>query len=327
MSFNELKFLTGNLINNLEKLKVFSVQSNKLVYIHVDFFEKLTNLEKLYLNSNQLKIISIEFQHLCNLKELDLSFNLIYSISNNSFEKNDHLRMLYLNNNNITNVNIFNSLKNLKHLRLQSNNISNINRAFKNIVQIEAINLSKNTITTLKSFDFEDLHKLVFLDLSNNLISEIKANAFKGTCSINYFQFSNNLINFEYSNCKSKTYIENIKNNIILIIFCSIFSIVIFVLIVYIFFIKRKSNNLIKLIKIENRKNIIKRVKSKQIRRYILIKSISDPTCKQTCFKKIYISKSLSYPLMHNLKYEPIKITFKSRTRRRIKRVKAKTSF
>ena len=111
-------------------------------------------MEKLYLNSNQLKIISIEFQHLSNLKELDLSFNLIYSISNNSFEKNDHLRMLYLNNNNITNVNIFNSLKNLKHLRLQSNNISNINRAFKNIVQIEAINLSKNTITTLKSFDF-----------------------------------------------------------------------------------------------------------------------------------------------------------------------------
>jgi len=332
LSFNELQFLSGNLLNNLNKLKVFSVQSNKLNYIHVDFFKRSSSLEKIYLNSNNLKTISNQFQHLSNLKELDLSFNFINFISNDSFSKNKQIQILYLNNNNVTNIDILASLINLKHLRLHSNNISSVNRAFKNLVKIEAINLNNNKIKKIESFDFEDLNFLVFLDLSNNLINKIEINAFKGTCSINYFQFLNNIITYEYQNCKSKIYLENLKNNYILIFFCVVFGLVILGLCVFIVLNKTKSNNhQIRFEKIENSKKLShrKRFKHKKIKRIIVIKSFSDPLCKKSCIKKCYITKSVSYPLVNRYKYKPIKksITIKKNKKQKykIRRVKALT--
>jgi Leucine-rich repeat (LRR) protein len=123
-------------------------------------------------NSNYFYINKTTFEGLINLKELNLSFNIIKQINISSNLNN--LLILDLKKNDIskTESKNFFILDNMIRLDLSDNNLQEFDskNIFSSNNQLEELYLSYNN---LKSFDFSGLKKLQVLDLKNNNISKI----------------------------------------------------------------------------------------------------------------------------------------------------------
>ncbi|CAK88466.1 unnamed protein product (macronuclear) [Paramecium tetraurelia] len=129
-------------------------------------------LENLGVSNNQLEgVHRIQLQ---KLLKLDLSFNRITGlilgsrqIQHLNLENNKLLKVAYYLQ---LQIDFLNNLKDLKYLNLGGNHIEKIDFLVFN-VQLEELNIRRNTISTLKG-SFSNTKKLKILDASNNLISD-----------------------------------------------------------------------------------------------------------------------------------------------------------
>lgn len=110
-----LKSLPADMISSVQELYM---DSNELTEIP-DYIKKLSNLEKLDLSFNKIRVIPMRiFETLTKLDTLIISFNKIQCIQKSSFAGLSKLRMLSLYGNDISTIpdGSFKDLKSLSHM-------------------------------------------------------------------------------------------------------------------------------------------------------------------------------------------------------------------
>jgi len=168
-------------------------------------FDKLVNLEYLYLQKNELSKIQ-NLEHLKYLKILNLGNNNIEKIENLDSLRN--LEELILSNNKIIKIENLN-LKNLKKLSIDRNYITDI-RNLEGLNTLESLNLSNNNISEIA--ELKKLNKLKYLTLSHNKINKI--NGLQNLHNLIMLQLNDNYI-IEISGLESQINLKvlNLTNN------------------------------------------------------------------------------------------------------------------
>ena len=146
-------------------------------------------LEKLYINDNRLKHLSLSmFAQTPRLKLLDLAQNMIQVRQEHRFPVLKALDWLDLSENQLTRVpaDLLRALTNLTKLHLQINNIVSIDaEAFQSNKKLTEINLSRNRLSRVNEWLFTGLHSLrsLYLD-GNEMIEELPVTLFQDLNSL-----------------------------------------------------------------------------------------------------------------------------------------------
>ncbi|KAE9415552.1 hypothetical protein Angca_002700, partial [Angiostrongylus cantonensis] len=185
--------LAGNQIKSIDdndaflymgSLVHFDLSYNQIEEIEQKSIEKLTRLEKLYLQNNKLRRFPLHVgEGLQSLRQLNLDNNLIETLPNYALISAYRLESFSIAGNRIHSISdkVFHSnySKRLKSLNLSGNRISVIPKgAFQNLEQLQVLKLDKNQLRIIDSLAFSELPSLRHLDLSNNAIVQILPQAF-----------------------------------------------------------------------------------------------------------------------------------------------------
>ncbi|CAI5441422.1 unnamed protein product [Caenorhabditis angaria] len=209
--------LAGNRITNMSDVHIFE-QMTSLIYIDVSFnrikfvsprvFEKIKNLESLFLQNNQLKNFPSLFR-MEKLRHLMLDNNQIQKIDNFSLSDLPKIATSFSrwqpNNNNYRKCELstkysiklvffqmFGSSE-LKSLNLAHNKISTItSRSFSDLDNLQQLKLSHNEIRIIPSMAFSNLRNLRYLDLSHNRIIKILPSALFQLPALDILHFDHN---------------------------------------------------------------------------------------------------------------------------------------
>ncbi|XP_041857589.1 toll-like receptor 8 [Melanotaenia boesemani] len=189
---NCLKGIPGNLPVSVE---ILDLHNNKIMYLDNNSFAGLTNLTQLVLSRNcymwnpckkNVQIMDNTFTGMTKLEALDLSFNNLSQVPQGLPQS---LIILNLGSNKIQHMykGDFQGLQNLQVLSIQGNcprchnapfpcvpcpNVSLVidADAFKNLTQLEQLNLGGNSLQYLNPSWFEKLNKLKRLSVSFNFL-------------------------------------------------------------------------------------------------------------------------------------------------------------
>ncbi|CAL2032446.1 unnamed protein product [Caenorhabditis brenneri] len=200
--------LAGNRINNMSDIHIFEnmpfltyvdVSFNRIRFISPRVFEKLNNLESLFLQNNQLshfpslfrleklrhlmldnnqiqKIDNFSLADLPKLQHLSLAGNQIDIITENTFANLRSLRYLDISNNRIIKIlpSALYQLPALDVLHLDQNNLNEIDRdAFRSFSDLQSLKLSHNAFRRFSCEFLGSISQVHQLDLSSNQINEI----------------------------------------------------------------------------------------------------------------------------------------------------------
>ncbi|XP_050404704.1 leucine-rich repeat-containing protein 70 [Patella vulgata] len=151
--------------------------------------------EILDLRSNSIsRVTKSSFQNFTQLKKLQLDFNKITKLEAGTFNNLPYLEIIGLGTNSISTIQkgVFWHLPSVKSIDLTNNFIINLSEGFKNITNINRIDLHGNRIQNIKNEDFRDTTSLLDLILSNNKITQIKRNAFRSLIKLAYLSIKGN---------------------------------------------------------------------------------------------------------------------------------------
>ncbi|CAF3754613.1 unnamed protein product [Rotaria socialis] len=176
LSQNNINSLKENFL--LKNLKILDLSSNGIQIIEKNFFEKISSIEKLYLQNNEINSLQLTFLTILNsLKELNLDFNRLTFLPESLFQFNTKLTYLSLQGNDLnylTNKSL-RGLKNLIYLNLARNRLQlqSNQQPFQDLNSLEILNLDRNIHLNLSKLIFQGLEtNLMELSLQNcNLTS------------------------------------------------------------------------------------------------------------------------------------------------------------
>ncbi|XP_044730264.1 protein artichoke-like [Chrysoperla carnea] len=234
LSYNQLKSLPSKMFEGNVQLRVLNISHNAITNILRETFARLPDLVQLNLGQNRLTIIKNIFTSLTQLKEINLSGNLIEDIESNTFLENVNLKRVDLDGNPISQLkpdsfrsdlsgiatksslhsssilelnfarcnfkvlknDFFLHLRRLKTLRIYANAISDFESddIFKDTVRLEHLNLSYNNIKSLPSGILRYLRNLLFLSLHQNQITDLPENLFERNAKLKDLFLSYNQI-------------------------------------------------------------------------------------------------------------------------------------
>lgn len=172
---NEIHFIQPGLFKDMTDLKVLDLSRNHLNVCALSKINigTLRAVESLDLSSNGLYTGMTDYFLADSpyLENLSLDSNSITKISQNTFSGSLSLTKISLHNNVILEIEdgAFDSLHRLTELDLSKNSITCITDF--NLLNLEVLNLSKNSIELFQSSTATDFFKLVHLDLSENKMS------------------------------------------------------------------------------------------------------------------------------------------------------------
>jgi hypothetical protein len=226
---HNMNLTVANGVDKFEKLEILNLPNNCIKNFGGFEFD-MTNLKELNLSRNRMEHLPT-IKTLTNLEILDLSYNLIESLSmlvydfnlfpqlrtlnlnNNKFGKflslsavqnNIYLENLFLQNNEIEEIFPFEKSLSVKKLCLQNNKMKSIVSLRRNLKSIEVLDLSNNQNLELWKNEFKEMDNLKILYLNNaNMNKNIKEGVFESviilkTLSINENQLTMlNLDDFE----------------------------------------------------------------------------------------------------------------------------------
>ncbi|KAI4498459.1 hypothetical protein M0802_006394 [Mischocyttarus mexicanus] len=174
LSFQSFKannrFLTRGFLNGISNVKEFVLSHNSFVNISNEFFADFPELVKLDLSHNNLLELKDIFDVIPKLKYLDLSYNLINSMSSTLFYKLENLEYLNLGYNPIGFIlgSTFDKQISLKNLNLRATNKHPVpisSDLFKELKNVETIDISYNSFISIPKKLFNEninLRKLFF---------------------------------------------------------------------------------------------------------------------------------------------------------------------
>lgn len=151
------------------------------------------SLKEFYLIESKVGNINFQLSSMKNLNKIDLTNNLINQASLTS----GSVTQLILEQNKISSVDRdwFKNLANLNLLNLAKNSLSKISKeTFKDLLKLEILDLSENSIVEFDEHTFVKGNKLKSLDLTSNKLEDIsflEENIFD---SLKYLKASSNLI-------------------------------------------------------------------------------------------------------------------------------------
>ena len=159
-------------------------------------FDGLSNLDRLYLNNNNLNSLPEDvFAGLSNLQMLTLNNNNLSNLPEDIFAGLSNLQHLHLNNNDLSGLpeNIFDDLSNLQELGLYENNLSSLPEdIFAGLSNLQELNLYENNLSTLPEDVFSGPANLQELSLYENNLSSLPEDVFSGLSKLRYLYLYNN---------------------------------------------------------------------------------------------------------------------------------------
>nr|AIO08214.1 variable lymphocyte receptor C [Petromyzon marinus] len=149
LDYNQLASIDEKAFWGLSNLTYLTITNNpQLQSLPVGVFDRLTSLEKLYLNYNQLKSLPPRvFDSLTKLTELQLNINQLQSIPEGIFKTLTNLQTLYLSTNQLQSIpkGAFDKLTKLETLHLQTNKLQSVPEgAFDNLINMQNMQLHDN---------------------------------------------------------------------------------------------------------------------------------------------------------------------------------------
>ncbi|XP_066993742.2 protein artichoke [Anabrus simplex] len=175
LSNNSIDTVDESAISSLYLLKYLDLSRNNISDLPVNFLTNNTLLHTINLSYNQISRLDTVRDHV-SLRGLNISNNVIATISSKAFSKNKYSR--------------------LTHLDISSNNISTVkNKAFNGLIKLRYLDISNNRITRLYSGMLGDVPRLRNFRYWSNPLSKdaaveiARSRTFnKGSERINYEQ-------------------------------------------------------------------------------------------------------------------------------------------
>lgn len=129
------------------QLQILNLKNNKIMEINGEILQSWSNVEKLYLGRNLIKILSEDIGYCNQLVELDLSSNGLETVPF-ALSQCTALKLLHLGSNKLTEVppGLFTNLKCLREVQLYKNKLTEIPSDIGNLVDIERLSYSSNNI-------------------------------------------------------------------------------------------------------------------------------------------------------------------------------------
>lgn len=212
LAYNNLDHLDELIFEGLHELKILDLSHNSLTRVNDEPFLNLFNLNELDISCNQiqrfdintgletLEVLRASFNHLSNVKflqhlrqlhNLDISYNVLTRLSEEIFSRGQKISVANFSNNAIFDINpnaFINSLfeaidlsnnrltglanhgwYKLKVLYLHDNIIYNVTAgAFFNLTELQELYFQRNSLFALPLRSFAHLHSLKVLDLTSN---------------------------------------------------------------------------------------------------------------------------------------------------------------
>lgn len=183
---NFIEYIADDAFRNLIRLEILELQENSLVELSTACLVNVSNDEAdLSVNASYNKITTLVGGRLATISVLDLSHNLLESLSRSFFDSvGPHLRQLFLAHNRLTQVEVLASagLPALQVLTLRHNNISVVRRrAFSDTPALQLLDLSHNRLAQLSAEQFHALRRLRLLRLRHNELRTLPRDALRHT--------------------------------------------------------------------------------------------------------------------------------------------------
>jgi small GTP-binding protein len=158
-------------ISKLSNLEELDLNSNQLSTVP-ESIAKLTHLNWLYLSSNQLTTVPEAITKLTHLNRLDLRSNQLSTVPE-AITNLSNLKTLYLSSNQLSTVpEAIAKLSNLKELDLSSNQLTTVPEAISNLTNLKELYLRGNQLSTVPEA-ISNLTNLNVLYLSSNQLSTV----------------------------------------------------------------------------------------------------------------------------------------------------------
>lgn len=169
------------------------------------------NIELINLSNNVIETIPARtFKDFPNVTNLDLSYNLICSLSFDAFIGLKNLVILNLSGNNLRKIVSyqFTLLRSLKALAIMVNKITRIeSNAFAQLENLSVLTLERNLLPAIESDNFKHLTSLTSLLLAENKITYLGDKAFSNNPYLQIIDLSDNLLTDD-SNLTSDQFID-----------------------------------------------------------------------------------------------------------------------
>ena len=211
LSGNNLKVFSSELLRPLQHLKILNIGHNSHVTLTLDKeFVNMTSLNQILLNGIKLTSINnATFEHLrfCPLLEIGLKSCSLSSISNDAFRPLRNLTSLRLGYNPLNNSVLHNALFGLQEAPLQLLNVDSVNlkhfssTLFEGLTgsHITSLSLKTSLIPTIQRHAFRNLREVDKLDMSANKIVKIEDHSFVDIVKLSYLNLDHNNIVELYS--------------------------------------------------------------------------------------------------------------------------------
>lgn len=179
---------------NITNLQLLTLIENKISKVEYMAFSTNINLQELWLNSNNLKMIPRGLP--IRLEKLYMDQNEVHDIESGLFGKNANLETLSLNMNAVRQIlsNSFSGLNNLTNILLKSNSIQEIRSGtFTDMLSLKKLDLSNNPLQKVFPNAFNDLPSLQNLDMSYQEQTDVSVaeDFLNGIKTVQYLQFMN----------------------------------------------------------------------------------------------------------------------------------------
>jgi len=174
------------------------LSGNALTILPTDVFSGLTNLQKIYLDHNNLSSVSAGlFRSLTNLKEISLNNNSLSSVPPELFGGLPNLQVIRINHNNLSSVprGLFSAvgLSSLQRIHLHNNILSSIPAdLLSNLPNLQEIALSNNNLSSVPESLFNGLSSLQRIYLHNNSLTSVPEDLFSDLTSVSIINLSHN---------------------------------------------------------------------------------------------------------------------------------------
>ncbi|XP_031629140.1 carboxypeptidase N subunit 2-like [Contarinia nasturtii] len=216
---NGIRHLDKIALRRYPMLAHLILMENAIGEIPEGFFDFSLNIETLNLAKNQIKKIEYStFKVLLRLIDLDLSYNQINFIDSYAFTTTTHLKTLKLNGNQLTTIHskFFYNLAGLEYLNLSENALNDYTGldedAFQQNSKLLHLDVSHNSMISIKTHSLNGLKALEILNASHNQIASIPSTALKDLTNLKHLDVSHNKLTLLLDNqFASLTSIESIN--------------------------------------------------------------------------------------------------------------------
>ncbi|CAH0550794.1 unnamed protein product [Brassicogethes aeneus] len=200
VSSGEIKYIDPKAFGSLKApLQALGLPNNQLTAVPTLALKSLPELDRLDLSGNRMKTIDANsFKGLRNLSFIDLSDNLITKIASNTFENLPQLRIIRLRGNRLTlqSLSEFNPTSTIEELDISGNNLIGPlgPKTFPKMLQLKDLQLSHNSLSSIKMAALQGLIKLTSLRLHHNSIDVIEDHAFRNLTNLVSLDLAHNRI-------------------------------------------------------------------------------------------------------------------------------------